>query len=143
MKIQGAEMGLLGVAHAVAQVLDYPEAKLHDTVSELRDDASGLLTSLAARLREPKLDVRSMLAELKDGIVDLVAKAIEAGENPENEIDFSVESAKENLAVLLEYYAKEIQGGDGLKRLATHPMLQGVAKATLEAVGVGTEKESF
>jgi radical SAM superfamily enzyme YgiQ (UPF0313 family) len=143
MKIQAAEMGLLGVAHAVAQVLDYPDSKLHDTVNELRSDASGLLTSLAARLREPKLDVRSMLAELKAGIVDLVAKAIEAGENPENEIDFSVENAKENLALLLEYYAKEIQGGDGLKRLATHPTLRGVAKATLEAVGVSTEEESF
>jgi haloalkane dehalogenase len=143
MKIQAAEQGILGVAHAAAQVLDFPDSKLHDAASELRSDASGLLTSLAARLREPKLDVHSMLTELKDGLIDIIAKAVEAGEDPENEIDFSVQRAKENLALLLEYYAKEIQGGDGLKRLATHPVLTGLAKDTVEAVGVGAEEESF
>ena len=135
MKIQAADQSLLGVAHAVAQVLDYPDSKLHDAVAELRGDASSLLNSLANSLREPKLDVGSLLAEMKEGIVGLIAKAIEAGENPENEIDFSVQNAKENLALLLEYYAKELHGGDGLKRLLTHPAITGIAKATLEAVG--------
>jgi len=143
MKVQAADQALLGVAHAVSQVLDYPDSKLHETVDDLRSDASSLLTSLAARLREPKLDVRATLAELQEGIIDLIAKAVEAGEDPANEIDFSVNNAKENLALLLEYYAKEIQGGDGLKRLATHPALQGLAKATLDAVGVGAQKDSF
>jgi haloalkane dehalogenase len=51
MKIRGAEQSLLGVAHAVAQVLDYPDAKLHDAAAELREDASSLLTSMANQLR--------------------------------------------------------------------------------------------
>ncbi|UCD58601.1 MAG: hypothetical protein JSV16_05705, partial [Candidatus Hydrogenedentota bacterium] len=44
MKIQAAEQSMLGAAHAVAQVLDYPDSKLHDAVSELRTDASSLLS---------------------------------------------------------------------------------------------------
>ncbi len=140
MKIQAADMSLLGVAHAVGQVLDYPDSKLHEAADELRGDASTLLTNIANRLREPRLDARALLAELKEGVVDLIAKAIEVGENPGNEINFSVQNAKENLALLLEYYANEIQGGSGLMKLATHPALQGLAKATLDAVGVGAEK---
>jgi len=136
MKLQAAEQSLLGVAHAVAQLLDYPDSKLHDVVEELRGDASSLLNSLAGRLREPDLDVAGFFSELNAGILDLLSKAIEAGENPENEIDFSVQNAKQNLATLLEYYASELQGGSGLKKLLTHPPLRDIAKATLEAVGV-------
>jgi haloalkane dehalogenase len=143
MAILAADQALLGVAHAVSQVLDYPDSKLHGVVDDLKGDASSLLTSMADKLRQPKLDVRDLLSDLKDGVIDLIAKAVEAGENPENEIDFSVQNAKENLALLLEYYAKEIQGGDGLKKLLTHPALQGLAKETLEAVGVGTKEEGF
>jgi hypothetical protein len=135
MKVQDAEMALLGVAHSVTQVLDYPESKLHETVTELRQDASSILLSLASHLREPNLDAPAMLAEASAGIIALAAKAIEAGENPENEIDFSVQNAKEKVAVLLEYYARQLQEGDGLKKLLTHPALAGFAKATLEAVG--------
>jgi hypothetical protein len=64
----------------------------------------------------------------------LISKAIEAGENPENGINLPFQDVKENLAALLEYYAKELQGGDGLKKLLTHPSLYGLAKTTLEAV---------
>ena len=136
MKIQAAEQSLLGVAHAVAQVLDYPDSKLHDVVNEIREDASSVLTTLATHLRQPELDVSAVLKELKERIAELGSKTIEAGENPENEISFSVQNAKQNLATLLEYYAKELQGEDSLKRLLTHPALTGFAKATLEAVGV-------
>lgn len=134
--IQAAEQSLLGVAHAAAQVLDYPDSKLHDVVSELRGDASSLLSSLAGRLRAPRLDVRAFSDELREGIVNLLSKAVEAGENPENEIDFMVGNAKENLAALLEYYAEELQSEGDLKKVLTHPALTGLAKATLEAVGV-------
>ncbi|RJP17397.1 MAG: hypothetical protein C4520_16675 [Candidatus Abyssobacteria bacterium SURF_5] len=134
MKIQDAEWGLLGVAHAVGQVLDFPEAKLHDTVKELRTDASSLLHSMANHLRAPKVDVREMLGELKNGLTDLLVKAIEAGENPENEIDFSVSNAKDKMALLLDYYATQLQDGNGLKKLLTHPAVTTFAKATLEAV---------
>jgi hypothetical protein len=136
MKLQAAEQSLLGVAHAVGQVLDYPDSKLHDAVDELRGDASSLLNALAGHLRQPQVNVNALITEMKEGVVGLISKAIETGENPENDIDFSVRKAKENLAVLLEYYAKEIQGGDGLKRLLTHPKLTDLAKATLEVVGV-------
>ena len=136
MKIQAAEQSLLGVAHAVGQVLDYPDSKLHGAVGELRGDASSLLNSLAGRIREPELDVAGLFSELSGGILGLISKAVAAGENPENEIDFSVQEAKENLALLLEYYAKEFQGGSGLKKLLTHPALTGLAKTTLEAAGV-------
>ncbi len=136
MKVQAAEQSLLGVAHAVAQVLDYPDSKLHDVVNELREDASSLLNSLARGLRQTQMDVSALLTELKDGVIGLASKAIAAGENPENEIDFSVRAAKEDLATLLEYYANELQGGEGLKKLLTHPALTGFAKAALEAVGV-------
>ncbi len=136
MKIQAAEQSLLGVAHAAAQVLDYPDSKLHDVVSELRDDGSSLLNCLAGHLRAPRLDVSAFSAELREGIVGLLAKAVEAGENPENEIDFMVGNAKENLAALLEYYAEELKSGGDLKKVLTHPALTGLAKATLEAVGV-------
>jgi len=141
-KVEAAELGLLGVAHAVAQVLDYPDSKLHDAVGELSEGASELLTNIAERLRSPKLDVRALFSELQEGVVGLIVKAVEAGEDPENEIEFSVRAAKENLALLLEYYAKEIQGGQGLKRLATHPALRGFASDTFEAAGVGVEEES-
>lgn len=137
MKVQDAEMALLGVGHSVTQVLEYPESKLHETASELRQDASSLLLSIAEHLRQPKLDVPALVAETGARTVSLLAKAIEAGENPENEIDFSVQNAKEKLAVLLDYYAKQIDGGNGLKKLLTHPALAGFAKATLEAVGSG------
>jgi radical SAM superfamily enzyme YgiQ (UPF0313 family) len=135
MKLQAAELSLLGVAHAAAQVLDYPDSKLHDVANELRGDASSLLNSLADRVRQPNLNVNAFLTELKEGVVGIVAKAIEAGENPENEIDFSVRNAKENLAILLEYYAKELQGEGALKKVLTHPAVTSFAKATLEAVG--------
>jgi hypothetical protein len=94
------------------------------------------LTTLAGRLRQPNLDVREFFGDLKEGMLDLLSKAVEAGENSENEIDFSVQNAKENLAVLLEYYAKQVKGGEGLKKLLTHPKLRDYAKATLETVGV-------
>jgi hypothetical protein len=135
MKFQAAEQSLLGVAHAVAQVLDYPDAKLSDTVKELRNDASSLLLSLAERLRKPSLDTGEFLTELKDGVVGLLSKAVEAGENPENEIDFSVQTAKKNLAVVLEHYADQLQNGKSMKKLLTHPALTSFAKATLDAVG--------
>lgn len=134
MKVQAAERSLLGIWHSAAQVLDYPDSNLHAVVKELRGDASALLTSLASRLREPNLDVTAFLNTLKEGIVDLSSKAVAAGENPENEIDFSVQQAKQNLAVLLEYYAEQLQGGKGLKKLLTHPPLRDFAKATLDAV---------
>jgi len=132
MKLRGAEQSLLGVAHAAAQVLDYPDSKLHDVATELRAGASSLLTSLAAKLREPTLDVSNLLTELQTGLIDLIAKAIEAGEDPENEIDFSVRNAKENIATLLEYYADELQGGSGLQKILTHPSLTEIARATIE-----------
>ena len=136
MKVQAAEQSLLGVAHAAAQVLYFPDSKLGEVATELRADASSLLLSMAERLRQPKLDVRAGLSELKDGLIDMVVKAVEAGENPENEIDFSVQKAKENLAVLLDYYADELQGGSGLKAILTHPALHDLAKATIDAVAV-------
>jgi len=134
MKIQAAEQSFLGVWHAAAQVLDYPDAKLHDVTRELRQDSSSLLISLAGRLREPNLDVQATLTELKEGITGLISKAIAAGEAPQNEIDFNVAQAKENLALLLQYYAEQVQGGDGLKKLFTHPPLRDLAKITLEVV---------
>jgi hypothetical protein len=136
MKIQAAEQSLLGVAHAVAQVLDYPDSKLHGVVEEFRGDAASLLTSLAKGLRQERTDLPALLEELKDGVIGLASAAIEAGENPENEINFSVQNAKENLAVLLDYYADQLKGGDGVKKLLTHPKLTGLAKATLEAAGI-------
>jgi len=63
MKTQAAEQSLLGVWHAAAQVLDYPDSKLHDVANELRQDSSALLLSLANRLREPNLDVQAGLTE--------------------------------------------------------------------------------
>ncbi len=137
MKVQAAEQSLLGVAHAVAQVLDFPESNMHSVAKELRDDASTLLTNLADHLRQPNMDVKGFLGDLKTGVASLLSKAFEAGENPENEIDYSVQNAKENVAALFEYYAKQIQGGDGLKKLATHPVVRSFAKATLDVVGVG------
>jgi len=134
MKIQDAEMALLGVAHAATQVLDYPESKLHETVSDLRRDASSILKSLADHLRQPRVDVPAMLSEAGAGLTALLAKAVEAGEDPENEIDFSVQNAKEKLAVLLDYYAQGLEGGNGLKELLTHPAVAGFAKDILEAV---------
>ncbi len=142
MKVQTAEQSLLGVAHAVAQVLDYPDSTLHSVVAELRTDASSLLTRLADHLRQPNLETSALLGELKDGVVDLLSKAVAAGEDPENEIGFMVQNAKENLAALLEYYAGEIEGG-GLKRLLTHPAVTGFARATLEAVGSGKQHGEF
>ena len=65
-------------------------------------------------------------------MIDLIAKAIEAGENPKNEVDFSVQNAKENVAVLLEYYADELQGGTGLQKILTHPALTEITRATIE-----------
>ncbi|RJP67745.1 MAG: radical SAM protein, partial [Candidatus Abyssobacteria bacterium SURF_17] len=135
MKLQAAEQSLLGVAHAAAQVLDFPDSKLHDAIDALRNDASSLLLCLADHLRRPNLDVREFFEDMKEGALDLLAKAVEAGENPENEIDFMVQNAKESLAAALEHYAKQVQGGDGLKKLLTHPALMSFAKATLEAVG--------
>jgi radical SAM superfamily enzyme YgiQ (UPF0313 family) len=134
MKVQDAEWALLGVAHAVGQVLDFPEAKLHETVGELRNEASALLRSVADHLREPKLDVNDLLGDVREGIAGLLAKAVAAGEDPENEIDYSVQSAKEKLAVLMDYYAAQLKGGDGLKKILTHPAVTGIARATLEAV---------
>jgi hypothetical protein len=134
MKFQAVEQSLLGVATEVAQMLETPDSKLHDAVSELRDDASFLLVSLAERLRQPNLNVNDFVTELRGGIVDLISKAVEAGENPENGINLPIQDVKENLAALLEYYAKELQGGEGLKKLLTHPSLYGLAKTTLEAV---------
>ena len=135
MKIQAADQSLLGVAHAVGQVLDYPDSKLSEVVKTLRSDASSLLVRLAEHLREPNLDVSAFLTDLREGAVSLLAKAIEAGEDPENEIAFMVQNAKNNLADLLEYYADQVQGESDLKKLLTHPALTVIAKATLEAVG--------
>jgi hypothetical protein len=134
MKIEGAEQALLGVAHAVGQVLDLPDSKMHDTVRELRDDASAVLRTVADHLREPSLDVNGLVADVKERIVNLVAKAVEAGEDPANEVDFAVSNAKEKLAVLMDYYAGQLQGGAGLKKLLTHPGVTTFAKATLKAV---------
>jgi haloalkane dehalogenase len=131
MKIQAAEQSLLGVAHAVAQALEYPDSRLHEVKNELRTDASSLLKGLAKRLREPNFDVSEFLSELKEGGINLLSKAFEAGENPENEINFMVQNAKESLAALLEYYAKEVQGGSGLKKLLKRPTLTEFAKATI------------
>ena len=137
MKIQDAEMALLGVAHSVSQILDYPDSRLHETAAELRQDTSSLLNSMADHLRQPRLNVSALLEDTSGGITALLAKAVAAGEAPENEIDFSVQNAKEKLAVLLEYYAGQLQGGNGLKDLLTHPALTGLAKATLEMAGSG------
>ena len=139
MKIQAADQSLLGVAHAVAQVLDYPDSKLSEVAETLRSDASSLLARLAEHLREPNLDVNELLTDLREGTVSLLAKAIEAGENPENEIDFSVRNAKENLALLLEYYAGELQGEGVIQKVLTHPAVTSFAKATLEAVGAAKQ----
>ena len=134
MKLQGAEQALLGVALAVGQVLDFSESKLHDTIADLRGDASSLLASLAGRMRAPKLDVAGLLGEVGGGMVDLLAKAVAAGEDPQNEIDFSVKDAKENVAILLEYYAGILKDGDDLKKLLTHPPLRDLAKTTIEII---------
>ncbi|RJP17976.1 MAG: hypothetical protein C4520_15330 [Candidatus Abyssobacteria bacterium SURF_5] len=138
MNLQAAEQSLLGVWHAVAQVLDYPDSNLHNVAKELRRDASSMLADLATQLRKPKLNSAEALAKLKEGIVELAAKAIAAGEDPQNEIDFNVQQAKENVALLLEYYARRLQGGDGLKKLLTHPPARDFAKATLDAVAAIT-----
>lgn len=130
-KIHAAEQSLLGVAHAMAQALEYPDSNLRKVKDELSKDFHSLLIGLANHLREPHLDIVEFLSDLKDGVVNLLVKAVEAGENPENEIDFMAHNAKENLAALLEYYAKEIQGGSGLKKLLKHPALAGFAKTTL------------
>ena len=137
MKIQAAEQSLLGLAHAVAQVLEYPDSKLHGVVNELRDDASSLLNSAAAHLRKPELDVNALLDELKEGTVNIISKAVESGENPENEISFMVQNAKENIAVLLEHYAKELFSENRLRNLLTHPPLRGLAKLVMDAVPAG------
>ncbi len=134
MKIQAAEQSLLGVAHAAAQVLDDPDARLHGAVRELRDDASALLESLANSLRTPALDTQKFLSTAFSGIADILAKAVAAGEDPDNEIDFMVQNAKEQLATLLEHYARELQGGDGLPKPLTHPALRGLAEKAFEAV---------
>ena len=136
MKVQDAEWALLGVAHAVGQVLDFEDAKLHETVGELRSDASAVLQSMATHLRSPKLDVPAMLNDLKEGVAGLAIKAVAAGEDPENEVDYSVQNAKEKVAALLDYYAAQLQGGEGLKKILTHPALTSLAKATLDAVKV-------
>jgi radical SAM superfamily enzyme YgiQ (UPF0313 family) len=135
MKIKAADQSLLGVAHAIAQVLDFPDSKLHDVVSELRDDSSLLLNSLADHLRRPSLDVKAFSEDIKEGVFNLISKAVIAGENPENEISFMVQDAKENLATLLEHYGNRLRDGDDLKKLITHPALTHLAEATLEAIG--------
>jgi hypothetical protein len=140
-KVQAAEQSLLGVAHAVAQVLEYPDSKLHDVARELRDDAASLLNSSANHLRQPQLDLSTALAELKHGILGLVTKAVSAGENPDNEVSFMVQSAKESLADVLDHYAAQLKGEVDMKRLLTHPTLTYLAKATLEAVGAGSQAE--
>jgi hypothetical protein len=140
-KVQAAEQSLLGVAHAVAQVLEYPDSKLHDVARELRDDAASLLNSSANQLRQPQLDLSTALAELKHGILGLVTKAVSAGENPDNEVSFMVQSAKESLADVLDHYAAQLKGEVDMKRLLTHPTLTYLAKATLEAVGAGSQAE--
>lgn len=133
MKLQSAEQSLLGVAVEIAQKLESPDSKLHEVAGELRDDASSLLISLAGRLRRPNLDVNDFMNELRVKTMSLISKAINAGENPENEINLPIQNAKENLAVLLEHYAKELKGGAGLKRLLTHPSLYGFAKDMLKS----------
>jgi len=133
MKVQAAEQSLLGIAHATAQVLDFPESKLHDAAGELRDEASAALTSLAGKLRKPKLDARDSISRIKEGLLGLVCKAIETAEEPENEIDFSVQNAKKSLAALLEYHAEQARGESDLKRPVTHPPLWSLAKETIEA----------
>jgi haloalkane dehalogenase len=138
MKVQTAEQSLLGVAHAAAQVLEYPDSNLHSAAGELRDGSSARLNSLASNLRQHNLDVREFAGGLKDGILGLLSKAVGAAENPENEIDFMMQNAKENLALLIEYYANESQGGSGLKKLQTHPPLAGIAKAVLEDASAPT-----
>ncbi len=137
MKLQAADQALLGVAHSAAQVLEYPDSNLHNVARELRADASSLLLNLANRLRQPNLDVKAFFGDLGTGLLDLATKTIAAGEDPANEIDFAVNNAKDKLAVVLEHYAKELQGEDSLKKVITHPTLRGLAKATLEAVGAG------
>jgi len=134
MKIQAAEQALLGVAHATGQVLDDADSTLHTAVGELRDDASSLLMQLAGNIRKPTLGVSTSIQGLKKGTIDLLAKAIETSENPENEISFMASNAKENLAALIEYHAENLRDGSGLKRLATHAPLAGLANETLEAV---------
>ena len=69
--------------------------------------------------------------------MDLLSRAVEAAENPENEINFMFQNAKESLADLLEYYAKQARGEDTLKKPLTHPPLFDLAKETLEAVVAG------
>jgi hypothetical protein len=137
MKIQHAEQSLLGVAHAAAQVLEYPDAKLHDQVGELRDQASSLLKTAADRLRAPNTAVVNSLGELKKGAGTLVGNAIEAAENPENEISFMLQNAKENLAVLFEHYAKQLDDSDVPKKLLTHPPLWSVAQPVMQSAKTG------
>jgi hypothetical protein len=79
------------------------------------------------------LNVKDFITELKEKTMDLISKAVDAGENPENEINFHVQNAKDNLAALLVYYAKELQGGDGLAKLLTHPALYGFAENMLKS----------
>lgn len=132
MKLQSAEQAILSVVAEIAQKLESPNSMLHKVAGELQDDASSLLFSLAGHLRQPKLNVNAFMTDFKEKASNLISKAICAGETPENEIHLPIQNAKENLAALLDYYAKELQGGDGLKRLMTHPSLYGIAKDMLK-----------
>lgn len=131
MKIQTAEHSLLGVAHAVAQVLDEPDAKLHGAKQELRNGAFSLLNSLAHKLRRPNLEPSEFLSHATAELADLLSTAVRAGENPENEVSFMVQRAKENAAVLLEHYAAEAGGQGGLKKPVTHPPIYEFAKPVI------------
>jgi radical SAM superfamily enzyme YgiQ (UPF0313 family) len=134
MKVQTAEQAVVGLALAATQVLDFPEAKLHDAAKELRGEASSVLNSLAARLRRPKLDTADSISEIKEGVLGLISKAVETAENPDNEIDFMTQNAKENVATLLEYYAEQTRGEGVLPKPVTNPPLFDLAQETLEAV---------
>jgi len=132
MKFQAVEQSVLGVAIEAAKALENPDSKLHGAASELREDASSLLVTLAGHLRQPNLDVSDLADELRKGIGGLISKAVETGEDPENGINLPLQGVKENLALLLEYYTEELQGGEGLKKLLTHPPLYKIAKSTLD-----------
>jgi len=133
MKIQTTEQSLVGVALAATQVLDFPDSKLGGAIEGLRADAASSLNSLAGKLRRPRLDTSESISDLKEGILGLLSKAMDTAEAPENEINFMVQNAKENVAVLLEYYAGQVRGEGVLKKPLTHPPLFDLAKETLEA----------
>lgn len=133
MKHQAAEQALLGVAHAIGQVLDDSDAKLHGAVSELRNDGSSILQTLAEQLRKPRLDTGSLLEKLKTDVIDSLTGAMSVAEDPENEISFMVQNAKDNVAGLLEHYAERTKGGKELKKPLTHPELFDIAEPILEA----------